>query len=134
MLRRLMNLVIVIILSPEAQFRAGIPGEGTPLWKLAQSLMTGLEFRIRYKLDHKIAMQYEHVNAAAEVEEVLRCFFSDIESKAFGLGRSLCLYCFFKCTHPTLKYAASICGNVSSTRITNHLLKTNFACSLGLVQ
>jgi hypothetical protein len=92
-----------ILLSSGGQFRAAIPAEGTVLWHLAQGLTTGLEFRIKYKLDYGVTMQHEHVNTAEEVEDVLHYFFSDVKSKVFGLTRSLCLYQFLRCTHPNLE-------------------------------
>jgi len=101
-----------ILLSLSGQFRAGIPAEGTVLWHLG-GLTTGLEFRMKYKLDYRVALQHEHVNTAAEVEDVLRYFFSDIKSKVFGLTRSLCLYQFIRCTHPILERCKEYLQEVS---------------------
>jgi hypothetical protein len=92
-----------ILLSSDGQFRAGIPAEGTMLWHLAQDLTTGLEFRMKYKLDYGVTMRHEHVNTAAEIEDGLRYFFREVECKVLGLTRSLCVYQFFGCSHPSLE-------------------------------
>jgi len=102
-----------ILLSSDGQFRAGIPAEGTVLWHLAQSLTTGPEFWIRYKLDYRVTMRYEHVNTATEIEHVLSYFFHDTRCKVLGLMRSLCVYQFFSCTHPNLDRCSEYLRRVS---------------------
>jgi Methyltransferase domain len=92
-----------LLLHPGGQLRAGIPSEGTWLWKLGWRLSTGLEFRIRYGLNYELIMKHEHVNTAAEIDSVLRYFFDKVQSKVFGLSKSVSLYQFFCCEKPDLK-------------------------------
>lgn len=89
-----------LLLGAGGQFRAGVPSEGTILWLLCWKLLTGVEFRLRYKLDYGVMMRHEHVNTAREVEDVLRHFFDDVQEDAFGPSKSLSLYQFFACSKP----------------------------------
>lgn len=89
-----------LLLSEGGQFRAGIPSEGTILWRLAWKNTTGVAFRKRHNLDYEVLMKYEHVNNAREIEEVLRHFFSEVRGKVFGLVTSLSLYQFYACSKP----------------------------------
>ena len=91
-----------LLLDESGSFRAGIPSEGTILWRLGWQLTTALDFRARYGLNYKVLMQYEHVNTAAEIEEVLRYFFDVTQCRVFGLMRSLSFYQFFSCSQPRL--------------------------------
>jgi hypothetical protein len=91
-----------LLLEESGSFRAGIPSEGTILWRLGWQSTTALDFRGRYGLDYKVLMQYEHVNSAAEIEEVLRYFFGVTHCSVFGLMRSLSFYQFFACSRPRL--------------------------------
>ena len=90
------------LLAQGGSFRAGIPSEGTILWRLGWQMTTALDFRARYNLDYKVLMRYEHVNTAAEIEEVLRYFFNVTQRRVLGLVRSLSFYQFFACSHPDL--------------------------------
>ena len=94
------------LLTQGGSFRAGIPSEGTILWRLGWQMTTALDFRARYNLDYKVLMRYEHVNTAAEIEEVLRYFFSTTQRRVFGLMRSLSFYQFFACSQPRLERCA----------------------------
>ena len=89
-----------LLLAPNGSLRIGIPSEGTFLYKLAWRLTTGLEFRIRHGLDYGLLMRHEHVNSAAEIEEVLHFFFADITSRVFGVSKSLSLFRFYACQNP----------------------------------
>ena len=91
-----------VLLADGGSFRAGIPSEGTILWRLGWQLTTALDFRARHNLDYKVLMRYEHVNTAREIEEVLRYFFTDTRTSVFGLMRSLSFYQFFACAKPDL--------------------------------
>jgi hypothetical protein len=91
-----------LLLAEGGSFRAGIPSEGTILWRLGWQLTTALDFRARHNLDYKVLMRYEHVNTAAEIEEVLRYFFGMTQCSVFGLMRSLSFYQFFACAKPKL--------------------------------
>jgi len=92
-----------LLLADGGCFRAGIPSEGTILWRLGWQLTTALDFRARHNLDYKVLMRYEHVNTASEIEEVLRYFFSDTRTSVFGVMRSLSFYQFFACSGPRLE-------------------------------
>jgi hypothetical protein len=91
-----------LLLAEGGTFRAGIPSEGTILWRLGWQTTTALDFRARYKLDYKVLMKYEHVNTAREIEQALRYFFTNTRARVFGLSRSLSLYQFFASTKPRL--------------------------------
>ena len=91
-----------LLLAEGGTFRAGIPSEGTILWRLGWQLTTALDFRARYKLDYKVLMRYEHVNTAREIEEVLRYFFIEVRASVFGVARALSFYQFFACSRPEL--------------------------------
>ena len=90
------------LLGRAGSFRAGIPSEGTVLWRLGWQLTTALDFRARHGLDYRVLMNYEHVNTAREIEEVLRYFFAKTQTRVFGLARSLSFYQFFACSEPRL--------------------------------
>jgi hypothetical protein len=92
-----------LLLADGGSFRAGIPSEGTILWRLGWQMTTGPAFRARHNLDYKVLMRYEHVNTAREIEEVLRYFFAETRTSVFGLIRSLSFYQFFACSKPHLE-------------------------------
>lgn len=83
-------------------FRAAIPSEGTPLWKLGWTLTTGLEFRLKHGLDYGELMRHEHVNSAQEIREVLGYFFDRIHSRALGISQALSIYQYHECRMPRL--------------------------------
>src|SRR5687768_449987 len=89
-----------LLLADGGQFRAGIPSEGTILWRLGWATTTALDFRARYHLDYEVLMRYEHVNTAREIENVLRYFFAEVSSAVFGLAKSLSFYQFYACAKP----------------------------------
>jgi hypothetical protein len=91
-----------LLLTEDGSFRAGIPSEGTILWRLGWQFTTAVDFRARYNLDYSVLMRYEHVNTAREIEEVLRYFFADVRGSVFGLARALSFYQFFACAKPRL--------------------------------
>ena len=96
-----------LLLAEGGTFRAGIPSEGTILWRLGWQMTTALEFRARYNLDYRVLMKYEHVNTAREIEAALRYFFRQTRASAFGLSPSLSLYQFFACSKPRLDLCRS---------------------------
>jgi hypothetical protein len=89
-----------LLLAQGGQFRAGIPSEGTILWRLGWKSTTALAFKRRYNLDYEVLMKHEHVNSAKEIEDVLRYFFAEVRGSVFGLARSLSLYQFYACAKP----------------------------------
>lgn len=80
--------------------RVAVPSEGTFLWSWAWRLGTGVEFRLRHGLDYAPIMRHEHVNTAAEIEQLLRARFSRVQRRVFGLSRRLSLYQCFLCSDP----------------------------------
>ena len=80
--------------------RVSIPSEGTPVWRVAWELTTGIEFRIRYRLDFGALRRHEHVNNAREIETLLNYFFVDIQTKILGITRGISLYRFYACKSP----------------------------------
>ncbi len=92
-----------LLLADDGNLRVGIPSEGTILWKLGYKLTTGLEFKRKYGLDYEILMRHEHVNTAAEVEEVLRYYFYDVRRNVFGIAPFLSIYQFFRCSRPIVE-------------------------------
>jgi hypothetical protein len=91
-----------LLLAAGGKFRAGIPSEGTFLWRLGWQSTTALDFRARYKLDYEVLMKYEHVNTAREIEEVLRYFFARVQTRVFGMAKSLSFYQFYSSSEPHL--------------------------------
>ena len=89
-----------LLLHEAGTLRVSIPSEGTWLWTLGWKMTTGLEFRWRYGLDYGVLMAYEHVNTAAEIEEVLRYFYDDVRVEVFGLSRGISFYRFYECAKP----------------------------------
>jgi len=96
-----------LLLNENGSFRAGIPSEGTILWRLGWQLTTAVDFRARHHLNYAVLMRYEHVNTAREIEEVLRYFFTNVRTSVFGLTRALSFYQFFACAKPDLERCRS---------------------------
>jgi hypothetical protein len=95
----------VLLLNKNGVLRVAIPNEGTILWKLGWKLTTGLEFKLKYGLDYRILMKYEHVNTADEIEKVLYHFFKKHTCSCFGLGKKLAFYRFYECSEPDIELA-----------------------------
>jgi hypothetical protein len=91
-----------LLLKKHGKLRIAIPSEGTILWTLGWKLTTGLEFRLRRRLDYSVLMRHEHVNSAEEIEEVLRYFFASVDCQVFGLSKKLSLYQFYVCSTPII--------------------------------
>ncbi len=90
------------LLLPRGNLRVAIPNHGSKAWTLAWKISTGLEFRLKYKLNYSIIMQHEHLNTATEVEAVLRHFFSNVNCKFLGLTKKFSLYHFYDCSTPII--------------------------------
>jgi len=103
-----------LLLTDGGQFRAGIPSEGTILWRLAWKSTTGVAFRRRHNLDYEVLMKYEHVNTAREIEDVLRYFFSEVKGSVFGLARAFSFYQFYACAKPRLDECRDYLGSKAS--------------------
>ncbi|MCD6115441.1 class I SAM-dependent methyltransferase [bacterium] len=91
-----------LLLAENGVFRSSVPSEGTLLWTLGWKLTTGLEFKIKYRLDYGLIMKYEHVNTADEIEEILEYFFKNVKCKVFGLSKSISFYRYYECRNPRI--------------------------------
>jgi len=102
------------LLNERGTLRVSIPNEGTFLWKLGYKLTTGIEFKLKYGLDYSILMNYEHVNTADEIEQVLHYFYGKVKCSCFGINRKIAFYRFYECTNPKIdiseQYLKSING------------------------
>jgi hypothetical protein len=87
--------------------RVAYPSEGGFLWRVGWMFTTGLEFRLRHGLDYAILMRHEHVNAAGEIEALVRSLFEEVTIRSFGIGRQLSLYRFLEARRPRLDTAAA---------------------------
>ena len=92
-----------LLLKKHGKLRIAIPSEGTILWTLGWKLTTGLEFRLRRRLDYGVLMRHEHVNSAEEIEQVLRYFFASVNCQVFGLSKKFSLYQFYVCSTPVIE-------------------------------
>ena len=104
-----------LLLTEGGSFRAGIPAEGTILWRLGWQMTTALDFRARYNLDYEVLMRYEHVNTAREIEEVLRYFFGEVKGSVFGVAKGLSFYQFFACGKPEVARCRDYLGGTHRT-------------------
>lgn len=86
-------------------FSASIPSQGRFLWTLGYRATTGLEFRLKYKLDYDVIMNYEHVNTQQEIIDVCRYFFNDVKKSLFGISDELSLYTHLSCRKPNKQRA-----------------------------
>jgi hypothetical protein len=82
--------------------RVAIPNEGTIMWKLG-TMVTGFEFKKKYGLDYQVLMKYEHVNTAADIEQVLSYFFEKTRCSVFGISKGLAFYRFYDCSLPRME-------------------------------
>ena len=89
-----------LLLASDGRLRVAVPSEGTLLWRLGWSLTTGVEFRLRNRLDYGVLMRHEHVNTAKEIAQILGLFFNSIRRKVLGVSPALSFYQFFECAGP----------------------------------
>lgn len=96
-----------LLMKKDGCLRVAIPNEGSLIWKLAYELTTGIEFKIMYNLKYSTLMNYEHVNTAREIEDILNYFFGSVKQSHFGLNKQLSFYRFFECTKPEITKAVN---------------------------
>lgn len=72
-----------LLLAERGTFAAGIPSEGSLAWYLGWRIGTGVPYRLRTGLDYAPLMRHEHVNGAAEIEQVVRTLFRRVERRRF---------------------------------------------------
>jgi trans-aconitate methyltransferase len=89
-----------LLLNDKGTLRISIPNEGSLFWKLGWKLTSSIEFNMKYKLSYETFLMHEHVNTAAEIEEVLKYFYSKIRYANFGFSRHVAFYRFFECSGP----------------------------------
>lgn len=94
-----------LLLKPDGTLRTSIPNEGTFLWKMGWKFTTGIEFKLKYNLDYGTLMNYEHVNTAKEIEDVLKYFYSENKCKTLGLGKGFAFYRFYESSKPNIAKA-----------------------------
>lgn len=109
-LEHLLDLPLVIaysciLLKDNGVFSASIPSQGRFLWTMAYKLTTGLEFKLKYKLNYDVIMNYEHVNTQQEIITVCKYFFDSIDKKLFGITDELSLYTHLSCRKPNKEKA-----------------------------
>ena len=82
-------------------FQAGIPSEGGFLWGMSWRLTTAIAFKLKTGLDFRKHMEYEHINDAPEIRQVLRHFFQDVSIRRFPFPFfHLSLYEYVECRNP----------------------------------
>lgn len=106
---------IGLMLNEGGCLRVSIPSEGTIMWTLATTFITGLEFRLRHGLNYKTLMEFEHVNTAKDIYQVLDYFFDNLEHKAFGLCPAFSFYQYFCCKLPKIKECQSYLDSLSAS-------------------
>lgn len=94
-----------LLLNDKGTLRTSIPNEGTFLWKLGWKLTTGIEFKLKYKLDYSTLMKYEHVNTANEIENILNYFYEINKCKVFGISKKFGFYRFYESSLPRIERA-----------------------------
>ena len=105
------------LLSTNGSFRAGFPSEGGILWGLAWRLTTGIEYRLRRRLDYGAIMRHEHINTGAEVEALVRHLYESVEVSRFPLrGRHFSFYTVVVARRPRLDRCSALCEDASRTR------------------
>lgn len=90
------------LLEKDGVLRVAIPNEGKFIWKLGWKLTTGIEYKLKYRLDYGLLMKYEHVNTADEIEEILKFFYEDVKCFFSGLIKPFSFYRCFICSSPNL--------------------------------
>jgi hypothetical protein len=108
-----------LLLTDGGQFRAGIPSEGTILWRLGWRTTTALDFKARYGLDYGVLMRHEHVNTAHEIKRVLQYFFAEVRDSLFGLIKSFSFYQFYACSNPHIDRCRAYLDRAVSTSSTH---------------
>ena len=94
-----------LLLQTNGSLRVAIPNEGTFLWGFCWRMSTGLEFELKHGLDFKVLMKHEHVNTAAEIENILQYFYKKLKCSVFGINKQIALYRFYECTGPQIELA-----------------------------
>ena len=86
-----------LLLQDDGVFSASIPSQGRFLWTLGYKATTGLEFRLKYKLNYDVIMNYEHINNQKEIIQICKYFFKNVKKSLFGISDELSLYTHLSC-------------------------------------
>ncbi|EIJ42563.1 hypothetical protein BegalDRAFT_1685 [Beggiatoa alba B18LD] len=97
-----------LLLNPDGVLRVAIPAEGGILWRLAWQISTGVEFRLKYKLDYGVLMRHEHINTWQEIQTLLTHCFTKVDRRLYGISPQLSLYHVYLCQHPHLDRCQTI--------------------------
>lgn len=94
-----------LLLKDDGVFSAAIPSQARFLWTMAYKLSTGIEFRLKYKLDYDVIMNYEHINTQKEIIEICDYFFDSVKKSLFGVCDELSIYTHLSCRKPNRQRA-----------------------------
>lgn len=72
-----------LLLAPGGILASGIPSEGGALWECGWKATTGRAFHRDFGLDYARLMDWEHINTAREIEDVIRTLFETVRVKRF---------------------------------------------------
>ena len=62
-------------------------------------------------MDYGILMKYEHVNTAAEIDEILNYFYGKNKCYTFGLNKGFAFYRFYESKKPKIDIALDYLKN-----------------------
>jgi SAM-dependent methyltransferase len=88
------------LLKPNGIFQIGVPCEGEFAFKFASFLTSGLSFKLKYNLDYKKIMEYEHINSLDEIMTIVEHNFKIINfcrSPFIFPIKNLSFYAFIEC-------------------------------------
>ena len=88
------------LLKPNGIFQIGIPCEGEFAFKFGSFLMSGVSFKLKYNLDYKKIMEYEHINSLDEIMTIVEYNFKIINfcrSPFIFPIKNLSFYAFIEC-------------------------------------
>jgi len=94
-----------LLMKEDGVMRTAIPSEGGFLWKMAYTLTTGVEFRLKHGLNYETLMRHEHVNTAKEIKEILNYFFESSSVSYYGMGPHLSFYQYIENRKPNIQLA-----------------------------
>lgn len=103
-----------LLLKDDGVFSAAIPSQARFLWTMAYKLSTGIEFRLKYKLDYDVIMNYEHINTQKEIIEVCDYFFDSVKKSLFGVCDELSIYTHLSCRKPNRQRAMDYLASFKS--------------------
>lgn len=91
------------LLKKNGKLCVSIPNEGRFLWKFAYTITTGREFERRYGLKYETIMRHEHINAADEIEQILKYYYRDARMSLLGIGKTFSMFRYYECSAPVIR-------------------------------